>query len=110
MNISGLSLEEDLFNADLCIYWGSTVALEALSMGIPLIHYNMQTKLSFDPLFRCNNLKWNVTNNDSLCELIETINSLSNKEYIWKTNQAKEYINRYFYPVNDNNMSKFLYN
>lgn len=108
--LSKLSLQDDLKEHDLCIYWGSTVALEALSMGIPLIHYDMRTILSYDPLFRCNFLKWSVTDNDSLPEVIETINSLSDEEYTRQADQAKAYIKRYFYPVTDENMSKFLYN
>ena len=100
----------DLDQTDICIYWGSTVALEALTMGIPVIHYDMQTILSYDPLFRCNYLKWTVNDNDSLPEVIETINSMIDKEYIQQADQAKAYIKRYFYPVTDENMSKFLNN
>ena len=107
--LSVSTLEQDLLNHDLCIYLGSTVALEALSLGIPLIHYNMQSVLSPDPLFRCNHLKWIVTENDSLHEVIETIDSLSDEEYEKQADMAKKYIKSYFYPVTDENMSKFLY-
>jgi len=110
ISISKLSLEEDLLNSDLCIYWGSTVALEALSMGIPIVHYNMKTHLSFDPLFRCNYLKWKISNNESLIKLIETIDSLDDDDFSFQMKHAKKYINNYFYPVNDKNMSNFLYN
>lgn len=109
-NISKVLLEEDLMNHDLCIYWGSTVALEALCMGIPLIHYDMQTVLSYDPLFRCDYLKWTVTDNESLPEVIETINSLTDEEYTRQADQAAAYIKGYFYPVTDENMLKFLDN
>ena len=108
--ISSLSLQEDLIENDLCIYWGSTVALEAMSMGIPLIHYNMQTILSYDPLYCCTNHKWTVTEKESLIDVIESINALSDEEYAQQAKQAKSYIARYFFPVNDENMSKFLYN
>ena len=108
--LSKLSLKDELMNNDLCIYWGSTVALEALSAGIPLIHYNMQTILSYDPLFRCNYNKWIVTDNDSLVEVIETINLLKDEIFAQQVNKAKSYIKKYFYPVTDENISKFLYN
>ena len=79
-------------------------------MGMPLIHYDMQQALlSYDPLFRCNHLKWTVTENDSLPEVIETINLLNDKEYTRQAKLAKAYIKRYFHPVSDENMSKFLY-
>ena len=102
------SVIDDLNQADICIYWGSTVSLEALSMGIPLIHYNMQTILSNDPLFRCNTLKWTVTDNDSLAEVVESISALDDDNYSQQTQQAREYISRYFFPVTKENLDKFL--
>ena len=104
------TLIDDLNQTDICIYWGSTVALEALNMGIPLIHYDIESILSYDPLFRSNYLKWMVTDNDSFPEVIERIISLSDEEYSRQANLAKAYMKSYFYPVSDENMSKFLYN
>jgi hypothetical protein len=107
-NVSQALLQDDLMNHDLCIYWGSTVSLEALSVGIPLIHYDTQTVLSYDPLFRCRHLKWTVTKYDSLPDVIEKINSLSNKDFFRQVNLAKEYIANYFFPVTDENLEKFI--
>jgi len=106
---SNKTLNDDLNQADICVYWGSTVALEALNMGIPSIHYDVESVLSYDPVFRSNYLKWIVTNNDSLPKLIEKITSLSDEEYTRQAILAKAYIKRYFYPVSDENVSKFLY-
>ena len=50
------SIFDDLTKSDVVIYWGTTVALEALRMGIPLIHYQMGNFISYDPLFECNYL------------------------------------------------------
>jgi hypothetical protein len=108
-NLSVSTLEQDLLNHDLCIYSGSTIAVEALSLGIPLIHYSTQSVLSPDPLFRCNHLKWIVTENDSLIEVIDNIDSLSDEEYERQADMAKKYSKNYFYPVTDENMSRFLY-
>lgn len=86
------------------------MALEALNMGIPLIQYDIESVLSYDPLFRSNYLKWMVTDNDSLPEVIERIIFLSDEEYSRQANLAKAYMKSYFYPVSDENMSKFLCN
>jgi hypothetical protein len=104
------TLIDDLNQAEICIYWGSTVALEALAMGIPLIHYDKQKIFSFDPLFRCDYLKWTVTENDTLPEVINTIISLSDVEFAHQANQARAYIRSYFYPVTNENIAKFFYN
>lgn len=106
---NNISLADDLIQANICIYWGSTVALEALSMGIPIIHYDMQTILSYDPLFRCNYLKWSVTDYDSISNVIEVINSLTDEEYQYQAFKAKDYVKSHFYPVTEKNMNKFIY-
>jgi len=53
----GSTLDDDLKEADICMYWGSTVALEALAHGIPLIHFDTGYPMNYDPLFRCPALK-----------------------------------------------------
>ena len=104
-----LSLIKDLNKVDICIYWGSTVALESLSMGIPVIHFDMGTVFSYDPLFRCNALKWNISENDSLYQTIDNIYSITDDEYILQAQEAKNYIESHFYPVDENNLEKFIY-
>ena len=50
------------------------MSLEALYVGTPLINYDIQTVLSYDPLFRCKHLKWIVNKFNSLPKIIEQIN------------------------------------
>ncbi len=102
------SLKEDIEWADVVIYWGSTVVIEALSMGRPAIHYDTGAILSYDPLFECSYLKWNVTAYDDLDNVIKEIYSIEDKEFMYQQQKAKEYIRRYFYPVNDEVLSLFL--
>ena len=58
------SLKEDLEDVDILIYWGSTVSLEALMMGIPVIHVSLDDIVKVDPLFDCSHLKWTVENRE----------------------------------------------
>jgi len=106
---SNNSVPKDLSNADIVIYWGSTIALEALNMGIPVIHHDNCNKsfLSYDPLFDFNHLKWSINSNDSLIDTIEQILSLKDEEYIIARDKVKKYIKRYFYPVNKVGLDKF---
>jgi len=106
----GSSLEEDIEWADIVIYWGSTVAMEALIMGRPAIHFNMSSVLSFDPLAECNHLKWSVCEQDALLPKIEEINSLDDRELIHGRNKAKEYLQSYFYPVTEDSLKEFIIN
>lgn len=101
-------LKDDLKNNDIVIYWGSTVALEALNSGKPIIHFDTGSLLSFDPLFECPHLKWVVTKNDALSTVIEKIYSLPDEEYDRQLARAKTYLSNYFHPVSPENLQKFI--
>ena len=102
------SLQQDLTEADMVIYWGSTVGLEALMMGKPIIHFDAGDILSFDPLFECHHLKWVVNKEITLLSVIEEIYSLSDKEYNLQLRQAKEYLDAYCYKITDERLSEFI--
>ena len=46
--------------------------------------YNNQTILSYDPLFRCKHIKWIITEDKSLRRVIESINYVSEAEYLYQ--------------------------
>ena len=102
------SLKKDIEWADIVIYWGTTVALEALSVGKPVIHYEMDSVLSYDPLFECSHLKWVVSGKDHLVPVIQKIYSLSNEQFKAEQHEAKAYLSRYFFPVSEEGLNKFL--
>ncbi len=102
------ALEDDIDFSDIVIYWGSTVALEALSMGKPVIHFETGSILSYDPLFECGYLKWTVTERDSLSVKIEEVYALSDDDFDFQLEKAKEYLGQYFYPVTEENLKKFV--
>ena len=92
------SLTDDLNNADVCLYWGSTVCIEALSLGIPLINYNNETILSYDPLFNCQSLKWEFKESDSLKKIIEKIDKIDSYILLEEKKTAMNYIYSYLSP------------
>ena len=104
------SLLEDLKEADIVLYKASTVCLEALSMGIPVIHFDDGSFLSEDPLFLSNSLKWIVTKNDKLTNVIESICDLDNSSKIKQMEKVRVFISNYFHPITEKNLQKFLYN
>ena len=102
------SLQEDLLWADMVIYWGSTVALEAVSMGKPVIHYDTGSLLSYDPLFELAYFKWVVGHGMPLKSIIDQIYSLSESEYEKQRQAAADYIAAYFYPVSQQSFNYFM--
>ena len=102
------SLIKDLERSDVVVYWGSTVALEALWMGRPIIHYDQQSPLSYDPLFQCDHLKWVVSSNVSLVQTLKVISMLKDEELKREQQSANDYLKRYFYPITQENMAMFF--
>ena len=106
--VSAQSLQADLEDHDLCIYWGSTVAIEALHVGMPLIHFDLEEELSYDPLFRCKHLKKVATKKSSLIELIYDIERLRTTEYEHEVAHGRQYTSNYFAPVTNRSFEMFL--
>jgi len=106
--VSAQVLQADLEDHDLCIYWGSTVAIEALYVGMPLIHFDLEEELSVDPLFRCKYLKKIATKKSSLIELIYDMEKLRTREYEHEVTSGRQYARNYFASVTDRSYEIFL--
>ena len=104
----GYSILEDLGRCDAVLYWGTTVALEALMLGKPVIHFDRGDSLSYDPLFELEDFKWTVAGNTDLNTILTAIRRLADHEYSMLQQRARDYVMDYFRPVNDDSMSKFL--
>lgn len=102
------TLQEDIEKADIAIYWGSTVGMEALWVGKPVIHYNMGAMFSYDPLYECHDLKWVVKDQDPLPPVIEAIYALPDNEFKLQQRKARIYLEQYFYPITEAGFKKFL--
>jgi hypothetical protein len=102
------TLKQDIESADMVMYWGSTVGMEALSMGKPVIHFHTESVLSYDPLFECKHLKWVVSESDSLQKIVEAIYSLPDDDFFGQQKNAKSYLRSYFHPVTEERLQKFV--
>ena len=101
-------LRDDLLTSDLCIYWGTSVSVEALAMSLPLIFFDPGLPLKNDPLFQCDSLKWRVRATDALEDVIDEINALDSSEFEWQAKNSRKYVDEYFAPVTDEALYKFL--
>jgi hypothetical protein len=105
-SISNTSLKEDLEWSDAVIYWSTTVSMEALMMGKPVIHYNMNGPLSFDPLFECSHFKWKAQKDVSLERILNEINELNEAEKTKMQADARQYLSYYFSPVTPQSLDR----
>ncbi len=102
------SLKDELSGVDILIYWGSTVAMEALMMGIPVVHVGLDDIVTVDPLFDCSHLKWTVENVEELQDILSQIYNIPEQSYLDQYNEAKSYIEKYLKKVTDNRLSEFI--
>lgn len=102
------SVKDDLMESDILIYWGSTVSLEALMMGLPVVHVNLDDIINVDPLFDCKYLKWTVKNPEELADVISEIYGLSREDYEDQYSKAKAYVEKYLQKVTDNRLEEFI--
>lgn len=104
---NGSSLEYDISLADVVVYWGSTVGMEALGAGKPVIHFKMQEALSYDPLFEWDKLKWIVAKKDSLKQVIKQIEAYPDDDYYRDQKKSIDYLNQYFFKVSPDRLRCF---
>lgn len=90
----GNSLEYDFNRSGYMLYWGTTVALDCIGYGIPLLHYKYKDTLSFDPLESFNHFKWNVDNSTDLITLCDQITNMPNIDLLQE--KALSYLRDYF--------------
>jgi hypothetical protein len=108
--VSTASLESNFKEADMVVYSGTTVCLDALANGLPVINIEFQDFISPDPLFNFTGFKWNAANEQELLAAVEAIYGLSDTDYYERQKQAQDFVRKYFYPVNEKNMEVFLGN
>ncbi len=101
-------LYEDLSRSGVVFYQGSSVALEALMLGLPIIHFDTNRILSDDPLFACPHLKWITQHSSALNNVLENILTIPLISLNESRLRAQEYLRKYFYPVTIQSMNLFI--
>ncbi|MCZ4282338.1 hypothetical protein O4H49_16245 [Kiloniella laminariae] len=104
-----ISVEEDLQNCDAVLYWGTTVSLESILYGKPIIHFSKGGIFNYDPLVELKNFKLCTDSHKPLKESITTLDSWSQKIFEREKSAAQKYVYDYFHPVNTETMSLFMH-
>ncbi|MBI4309442.1 MAG: hypothetical protein HY591_03825, partial [Candidatus Omnitrophica bacterium] len=108
VEISNASLKADLEWGDVIVYYSTTVSMEALMMGKPVVHIDMNSVLNFDPLFECNALKASVRCDGSLRDALKALEAMPDEQFKMEQRQARAYLDAYFFPVTEENISRFI--
>jgi len=102
------TLNENFKSHDLVIYHGTTTCLDALANGLPVIEVEFDDFITVDPLLGFQDFKWTARKPGELVETIEAVYALSDEEYYQRQQKGFEFVKKYFYPVNEENLKKFL--
>ncbi|WAC04334.1 MAG: hypothetical protein OS112_07645 [Methanoregula sp.] len=102
------SVRADLDATDAVIYRGSTLALEALKMGIPVFYVAQSDIISVNPLFDFSGLTWTVRTEKELADAITMMYAMDPAEYIPKLRASQEFIDRYIARITDDRLQEFL--
>jgi len=101
--------KDDLNEADVVIYRGSALSLEALKMGIPVIYISLKDDiLSVDPMYECAYLKWSVKNEQELRDALQQIYNMSEKDYQTNMVKASNYLKDYVYEITEERLKEFI--
>ncbi len=94
------SLADDLAWADVVLYASSTVSMEAVVRGIPVIHVDVGHALNADPLFgRTHGLRWAVQRPADVAPCLRAIEALSEPDYLQRFNTDRAYVDEYLVPA-----------
>ena len=98
------SLINNLKDADVVLYSGSTTCIDSLAFGLPVVNMEFDDFISPDPLFNFNDFKWTVTSPENVVDVICSINSLTDEEYYSRQERGLDFVRKYYYPVNEENL------
>lgn len=102
------SLLEEFDRTDLVIYKGSTSAMEAGYIGIPLVHIKLPNLLTDDPLFEVPYLKQVVETPEELVPAIRKISLMDDQEFTQQHTALRGYIEEYLTMPDENSMQAFF--
>lgn len=101
------SLADDLQWADVVLYSSTTVGLEALAMGIPVVHLDLGTFLDEDPMFGWSEFKWSVADPSDLVKTIQQIEAIPEEMFEQLQHKGQKYVSEYLRPVTPSALKSF---
>jgi hypothetical protein len=90
------SLLESLFWADVVLYASTSVAVQAIGMGIPVIWMDLLDFWGSDPIVENDALRWRLNSPLEWEEVISEIEQLSQSEFDRRRDKSKNLVSEYF--------------
>jgi len=90
------SLLESLYWADVVLYASTSVAVQSMAMGVPVIWMDLLDFWGTDPINRDDVLRWKLTSPHEWNKVISTIEQLSQVEFNLRIDKSKKIASEYF--------------
>ncbi len=90
------SLLESLYWADAVLYSSTSVAVQAIAMGTPVIWMDLIDFWGTDPINKEDVLRWKLNSADEWEEVVTTIEQQSEDEFRWRMDESKRLVSDYF--------------
>ena len=107
-SISYNTLEYDLCHCFCVLYRHSSIGLQSLINGLPVIHLNIDLPINGDPINNYMNAKFVVNDVNELNLALLKIKTLTHSELDSLKLKSIEYSNTYFTPSNTKSYKMFL--
>ncbi|PIQ89398.1 MAG: hypothetical protein COV72_03385 [Candidatus Omnitrophica bacterium CG11_big_fil_rev_8_21_14_0_20_42_13] len=101
------NLVNSLSWADIVFYCSSTVSIEAIQRGIPIVYVDFGEDLCPDPLFELSDFKWRVSKPEKVLDALTRIKQMPIERFNLAKNKARSYACEYIYPSTEDNLAVF---
>src|SRR5262249_52471045 len=85
--------------SDVVLYVSSTIAIEAISAGIPVVYLDIGDFMNPDPLFDFSEFKWSLTDPAQLIPTLKMIDALTPSDLERRRAAARAYALSYLSPA-----------
>lgn len=109
-DFSGSPLADNLAWCDVTAYVSSTVALETLMAGKPVINFCIDDVIQPDPVIGAAPLHWRAENEAGMARVLQQIQALPAADFQQLSAAARAYINDYLRPVSAECLDCFVGN
>lgn len=106
--VSAPPLDEVLEASDVVLYTSSTVALEALARGIPVVYLDTGEYLRVDPLVGLEAFRFDTDGPEDLAAALGAIDQMTEADYAAAQEAAARYAREYILPASDENVGRFM--
>jgi hypothetical protein len=104
---SKATVAEELQNSDVVLYVSSTIAIEAIAVGLPVVYLDIGDFMNPDPLFDFSEFKWSVTNPAQLGPTLKAIDGLTAANLEQRRAAGRAYALAYLRPADADGIAAF---